>query len=170
MGKAQSLERAEHVTLTKGGSGWMVIWLKWYDDINAFDIHVTGDGRYAKAADAIPEARAMAEENALQLRLPDPHAPPAPSHGYNGAQFRAWRMQAGFSIRQIAESMLDGDINSLMAFESGTLRDNYPWLNACVQHRLMLYIRRINQMPGAVDRLKKSAKFGAQPKPKGGSK
>lgn len=61
-------DRSDYITTTRGLSGWFAIRLRWYDDIDWFDVHSTGTGRYRTREEAAEEAKEWAKIEGIAYR------------------------------------------------------------------------------------------------------
>lgn len=58
----------DYITTYKGGSGWMAVHLRWYEDIKGYDIQQSGINRYANKKEASEEAKEWAEVEELEFK------------------------------------------------------------------------------------------------------
>jgi DNA polymerase/3'-5' exonuclease PolX len=58
----------DYITTTHGGSGYFAIQMRWYADMQGYDVQQTGIGRYSASENAAEEGRIWAEAENLQHR------------------------------------------------------------------------------------------------------
>ncbi len=68
----------EHITVALIGSGFAALHMRYYDDIQDFDVEQTGIGRYRTYKEAVIEARIWSESNEIELKLPAEFMPGNP--------------------------------------------------------------------------------------------
>lgn len=59
----------EYITVSLLGSGYAAIHMRWYDDMNGYDVQQTGIGRYRTREAATTEAIVWAQSDNIPLRL-----------------------------------------------------------------------------------------------------
>lgn len=62
-------EHPDYITVSLLGSGYAAIHMRWYADMNGYDVQQTGIGRYAKRENAIIEATDWSQSDEIELRL-----------------------------------------------------------------------------------------------------
>jgi hypothetical protein len=63
-------QRGDYVTVTKGMSGHFAVLMRYYEDIQDYDVMQTGLGRYEDQLEALREASDWAEAHEIPLVLP----------------------------------------------------------------------------------------------------
>lgn len=59
----------DYITVALLGSGYAAIHMRWYADMNGYDIQQTGIGRFATREAANIEARGWSQSDEIELRL-----------------------------------------------------------------------------------------------------
>jgi hypothetical protein len=59
----------DRIVIARLGSGYAALHMRYYDDIEGYDVCQTGYGRYHTRAEAIKEAKAWSKSDEIELKL-----------------------------------------------------------------------------------------------------
>lgn len=69
MTTAPSNPHPDYITVMLLGSGYAAVHMRFYEDMNGYDVQQTGIGRYVQKKAAITEARMWSASDEIKLRL-----------------------------------------------------------------------------------------------------